>query len=228
MTAGLFVCDHVKPEYQNEFGDYPAMFARLFPSYDWILYDVCNGQFPENLAECDVYMATGSHHSVYEELDWITQLKKVIVQLYEQRKYFVGFCFGHQLIGEALGGKVGKSLNGWCIGVHNFDIIDSPNWMTPSKNDFNILMMCQDQILELPPNTKVIASNKMCPNAMISVGNHFLGIQGHPEFTKAYNRLLMNARVERMGKELVIAGIESLAIEVDQQLIRDWVRSFLK
>ena len=227
MKAGLFVCDHVKQEYKDEFGDYPDMIASLFPEMEWMLYDVCNGHFPENFDECDVYMATGSSHSVYEELDWIVQLKKVIVQLYEQQKCFVGFCFGHQLIGEALGGKVGKSPNGWCVGIHNFDVVDSREWMIPTMEDFNVLMMCQDQILELPKDTTVIASNRLCPTAMISIGNHFLGIQGHPEFSKAYNQVLMEARVDRMGQELVNIGIESLESGVNQQVIRDWVLKFI-
>ena len=121
MKAGLFVCDHVQLKYQNLFGDYPDMFAQLLPEFEFQFYDVYNGQFPESLDECDLYMATGSSHSVYENLDWIIKLKKVIRDIYDQNKIFIGFCFGHQLIGEALGGKVAKSPNGWCVGVHEFE-----------------------------------------------------------------------------------------------------------
>ena len=141
MQVGLFICDHVKPQYRDQFGDYPDMFMRLFPGFDFKLYDVCSGQFPERLDECDLYMATGSSHSVYEDIDWIHQLKEVIREIYKQQKYFIGFCFGHQLMGEALGGKVEKSEKGWCVGVHEFKIQKQV-----LKNDKDLLLTKIQQI----------------------------------------------------------------------------------
>ncbi len=228
MKAGLFVCDHVKADYQAEFGDYPDMFAHLFPDFEWELYDVYNGHFPENLEECDVYMATGSLHSVYEDLDWIIRLKSIIREIYEQKKYFIGFCFGHQLIGEALGGKVRKSPNGWCIGVHEFKIEKQKKWMRPSSDSINILMMCQDQILELPENSTILGGNEKCPVGIIQVGETMLGIQGHPEFSKEYDKFLMVNRVDRMGRALVDEALLSLEKEVNVDTMRDWFIRFLE
>ena len=228
MKAGLFVCDHVRQEDQAQFGDYPDMFADLFPEFEWVLYDAYNGQFPDNLDECDVYMATGSAHSVYEDIDWIHQLKKVIAELYEQQKIFVGFCFGHQLIGAALGGKVKKSPNGWCVGVHEFEIIKHESWMTPESDQVNLLMMCQDQIVDLPANTKVLGSAKICPNGIIQVGQTFLGIQGHPEYSAAYDQLLMENRVGRMGEEIVEAGIKSFEKPIHVEIVKEWMLQFIE
>lgn len=227
MKAGLFVCDHVQLKYQNQFGDYPDMFARLFPEFEFILYDVYNGHFPKNLTECDLYMATGSSHSAYEDLYWINTMKQLIRDIYDQDRYFIGFCFGHQLIGEALGGKVEKSPNGWCIGVHEFDVPEQKEWMQPPQQSVNLLMMCQDQIIQLPKNATVLAGNKKCPTGMIQVGQKILGIQAHPEFSKEYDQILMENRIVRMGHELVKQGIESLEKPVHQKLIHDWVLHFL-
>ncbi|MFT5169340.1 MAG: GMP synthase-like glutamine amidotransferase [Saprospiraceae bacterium] len=227
MKAGLFVCDHVQLEYQPQFGDYPDMFARLFPEFEFILYDVYNGHFPESIEECDLYMTTGSSHSVYEDLHWINQLKQVIRDIHDQDKYFIGFCFGHQLIGEALGGKVKKSPNGWCIGVHEFEMVEQKEWMKPPQSQFNLLMMCQDQIIQLPENALVLAGNKKCPIGMIQMGQKILGIQAHPEYSKAYDQTLMENRINRMGQEVVKQGIESLENPVHQNLIHDWVINFI-
>lgn len=227
MKAGLLVCDHVKAEYQGQFGDYPEMFARLFPTFEWVLYDVYNGHFPQDLDDCDVYMATGSKHSVYEDLAWIVQLKQLIAQLYQQEKYFVGYCFGHQLIGASLGGKVGKSPNGWCVGVHQFEICVHEKWMVPDRKEVNLLMMCQDQILQLPHSAIVLAKSEMCPAAIIRVGKHFLGIQAHPEFSKEYDEMLMETRMNKMGDKVAERGIQSLGMSIHPDVLHQWIVQFL-
>lgn len=227
MKAGLLVCDHVNVAYQAKFGDYTDMFVQLFPDFDWQFYDVTESEFPEDVDECEVYFATGSRHSVYEDIPWIEQLKTFVQQLYQHQKYFIGFCFGHQLLGAALGGQVAKSPQGWCVGVHHFSIKNTQNWMLPPSKAINLLMMCQDQILVLPPHTTLLAGSSSCPHAMIQVGATMLGIQAHPEFTKAYDHLLMETRVDRIGKEVVDAGIESLSLPLSTFLIQKWVLSFL-
>ncbi len=221
------MCDHVNKEYRKEYGDYSDMFAKLFPEFEWMIYDVYNGEFPTNYDECDVYFATGSKHSVYDDIDWIQGLKKVIKGLYNEKKYFIGFCFGHQLIGESLGGKVEKSPNGWCVGVHDFKVYEREPWITPFQEDFSLLMMCQDQILTLPVNTKVIAGSEMCPFAMIKVGETFLGIQSHPEFSKSYDGLLMKTRMNRMGDDVANAGLKSLLKDIHTKVIRSWILKFI-
>jgi len=227
MRAGLLVCDHVKDEYQKEFGDYPDMFAALLPELEWTLYDVVNGIFPKDLDECDVYMATGSKHSVYEPLAWIKELKELVRSIYRSQKYFIGFCFGHQLIGESLGGRVAKSPNGWCVGVHSFDIWHQKSWMSPAIKNLSLLMMCQDQIIDLPTDSKILGGNDMCPVGLIQVGDRVLGIQAHPEFTKAYDLMLMETRMNRMGDDVAAKGIESLSVDIHPEVIRSWILRFL-
>jgi GMP synthase-like glutamine amidotransferase len=227
MKAGLFICDHVDESLRATYGDYPDMFASLFPELDWTGYDVVNGEFPKELDECDVYFATGSRRSVYEPEPWIDKVKAVIRQLATMDKFFVGVCFGHQLLGEALGGKVQKSPNGWCVGVHSFDIIKKMDWMQPFQQNVNLLMMCQDQVMELPPDSIVLASSEKCPVGIFQVGSTMLGIQAHPEYAKAWDRYLMESRVDRMGSEIVEAGINSLELEVHRSTIRSWVLNFL-
>lgn len=222
------MCDHVPDVYQATFGDYADMFVNLFPELDWTFYDVCNGQFPQDLTACDVYFATGSRYSVYDDHDWIKELKATVRIIAQLNKYLVGFCFGHQLIGAALGGKVAKSPYGWRVGVHKFQVSATQKWMQPFQNPFQVLMMCQDQILGLPDNAVVLASHPKCPVGMIQVGEKILGIQGHPEFSKAYDRVLIENRVAIMGADVVEAGLKSLEQDVHQKALRAWVLRFLK
>ena len=134
MRIGLLICDKVRPEYLKEFGDYPEMFQALFPSYEFVNFYVYEGNFPKRVTDCEVYMATGSAHSVYEDLDWIKQTKAFIKKIYKSDRYFIGFCFGHQLMAEALGGKVAKAPVGWCVGMHKFQVYHIKHWMRPAKS----------------------------------------------------------------------------------------------
>ena len=228
MKAGLFECDHVDSQYRKEFGDYSDMFAQLFPELEWTLYDVCNGQFPKDLNECDVYFATGSHRSVYENEEWIIRTKETIRQIAVLDKYFVGFCFGHQLLGEAMGGRVSKSSNGWCIGVHEFEVLKRAGWMQPFQTNINLLMMCQDQVVQLPQGSVVFSGNGKCPVGIFQVGEKLLGIQAHPEFSKTYDQILMEKRKHLIGEATVVEGLESLEKEVHRDVIRNWVLHFIK
>ncbi len=228
MKAGLLICDHVDPAHQPRFGDYPNMFEQLFPDFQWQLYDAINGHFPKSLDDCQVYFATGSRHSAYEELEWIGRLKGVIRELYKRQKYFIGFCFGHQVLAEALGGRVEKSAGGWCVGVHGLEVYERKGWMQPFRPEMNLLMMCQDQVSRLPEGATLLAGNDRCPVGMFQFGNTMLGIQAHPEFSKEYDRLLMENRVERIGEDEVEEGVASLAKAVDRNMVMDWVVRFVR
>ena len=196
-------------------------------SANWVIYDAINNELPDKLSDCDVYMATGSKHSVYEDQPWINALKELLRSIYASNIRFVGFCFGHQLIGEALGGKVKKAPGGWCVGVHNFKVTNKTEWMNPERDRLGLLMMCQDQVINLPKNAQVLASSDNCPNAMFTVGQNMLGIQAHPEFTKDYNQLLMETRMNKMGDEVALLGIQSLGNAIDPEVVRSWILHFI-
>lgn len=230
LKVGLLECDHVRDELRHIAGDYremfPALFSQVAMEWDFVFYDVCNGHFPASPEECDLYICTGSKSSVYDEDDWIQQLKAFVVDIYNSGKSFIGVCFGHQILGEALGGKVEKSAVGWCVGVHRFQLVTRENWMQPFADAFNLLMMCQDQVIQLPPDATLLAETSDCPHAMFRVGDRMLGIQAHPEFPKAYDQALMELRVERIGENKVELGIASLELPTQEIMFAHWIKNF--
>lgn len=227
MKVGLLLCDHVRPEFREEFEDYPAIFQRVWPSFDFEVFAVCDGQFPASVDICDAYISTGSSFSVYEELDWIIQLQQFIRDIHQSEKYYLGVCFGHQLLAEALGGQVKKAQSGWSIGVQTFTISQEEAWMEPFQSSLNLLMMCQDQVHVLPPNATVLASTPVCPVGIFRVGDRMLGVQAHPEFSKAYDKILMETRIDRMGAETVAKAIETLSLPLDATRFIQWTVRFL-
>lgn len=227
MKIGLLECDHVLPELRHIAGDYRDMFLDFLPGPEWAFFDVCNGQFPSATDDCDAYLCTGSKFSVYDEVDWILELKAFVRRIAESDKKFVGVCFGHQMLGEALGGKVQKAASGWNVGVHSFEILRPASWMSPFQPRLNLMMMCQDQVVELPPGSTVLARTAHCPVGMFQVGPNMLGVQGHPEFPKTYEAALLEMRRERIGGEKVDAALASLDLPLDTAVVAEWARQFL-
>lgn len=228
IKIGLLQCDQVAQIWQEAHGDYLQMFAAWLPGVHWERYDVTKGHFPASTGDCDAYLCTGSRHSVYDDLPWIRRLKELVQELDRQRLPFVGVCFGHQLLAEALGGKVAKAGVGWCVGLHTFRILHREPWMNPFQKQFSLLMSCQDQVVQLPADSTVLAETADCPVSMYQVGKHMLGIQAHPEFSKAYAGVLMESRRERIGEQKVKTALQSLQGEADSMLLAAWVQGFLR
>lgn len=226
--VGLLLCDHITPQYQYIASSYTELFNAVYPSFDLEVFVVCNGVFPESVNTCDAYVCTGSHRSVYEQEGWILRLKDFVREIYVHQKKYIGHCFGHQLLAEALGGKVEKATIGWCVGLHTFEVVKREPWMLPSQMSFNVLMLCEDQVQKLPPNSTILASSMDCPIGMFRVGTNMLGIQGHPEFTKEFDRAVVEDRREKIGGEKVKKALESLALEMDRGLLINWLEAFLE
>lgn len=224
---GLLLCDEVKEKYKSEHGEYSEMFRKLLPDREFRDYHCFAGEIPDSPEDCEIWMATGSLLSVYDDIPWIKELLGFVKRIYFSQSKYIGLCFGHQLLGEALGGKVEKAKNGWCVGVHSFDVIQNPKWMKPPSARYNIPMMCQDQVVRLPDNSTVHASNGHCEVGIFSVGDNMLGIQGHPEFSKEYDRALFEDRVECIGQEKVDLALESLGQDVNQDLLVEWIEGFI-
>ena len=233
LKIGLLICGHVRNDFQKILG---GDYRDVFPAYlgragaaDWAFsfYDVCQGQFPENIHECDAYICSGSTASVYDPDPWIETLKAFVRSLWEAQKPFVGVCFGHQMLAEALGGRVQKSAQGWCVGVHEMRILETQPWMIPPQAQFNLLMMCQDQVQVLPADAVHLATTSACPVAMFKVGETMLGLQAHPEFNKPYNQALMHDRVARMGQKTVEIGLHSLRKPTHETTVGQWIVAFV-
>jgi len=232
MKIGLLECDHILARFRHIAGDYREMFAVLFnrhaPRISLRPFDVCNGEFPSSLDICDAYLTTGSRFSAYDDVDWIHVLKNFVRRIHEAKKPFVGVCFGHQIMAEALGGKVARAEVGWGVGVRGVEVIKPEPWMRPEQSSCGLQYMHQDQVERLPEDGVVIGRSDHCPVAMFRAGDSMLGIQAHPEFPKAYSEALLLDRIERIGGERVKVALASLDQPTDESVVAKWIVEFLE
>lgn len=236
MKLGVLLCDDVRPELQPKHGNYPAMFSNLFaqvdPTISLQFYRVIDGQYPQSLSECDGYMTSGSRYSVYDQSRWINILQTFVHQLYFQHIPLVGICFGHQMIAQALAGEVSRSDKGWGIGAAtttiDIPLNQQPPWLTEPPANISLLVSHQDQVIRPPENTTKLAGSLFCPISMMQVGEHFLGIQGHPEFTPAYLYDLLKLRKSIYPESTYQSALASLEQPTNHLEVTQWIIQFFR
>lgn len=230
MNVAIIQCDSVLSEFVPEFGTYTDMIKRMLDSavasISYQVFDAQQVEYPDNLDAYDFFITTGSKADAYGESPWIKQLIRFVQRLDEAKKKLIGICFGHQIIALARHGSVERSARGWGVGVAGNRVVAHPQWMKERKNNLNMLVSHQDQITRLADDALVIASSDFCPFFMVQWEQHFLGVQGHPEWLAGYSRALINHRRHMLGDQRTDAGLESLHIAPDNALFARWITDF--
>lgn len=179
MKIGILQTGHAPDELKGASGDYDQMFRNLLGGrgFDFATFAVVDGQFPAAADACDGWLITGSRHGAYEDHAWIPPLESLIRDIKARGLPLIGVCFGHQIIAQALGGKVEKFPGGWAVGPTDYRIGDR----TVTLNAWH-----QDQVTCRPEGAEVLGSNEFCENAVLAYGDSIWTVQPHPEFQSAF------------------------------------------
>ncbi|MGK2950467.1 MAG: glutamine amidotransferase-related protein [Acidimicrobiales bacterium] len=227
LRIGVLEADHVGERYRHIAGGYGDMFRAMIvaadPTVEIEVHDVIHGPLPADPRQCDAWMITGSAASVYDPAPWIEALSDLVRALHDASVPTVGICFGHQLLAQALGGRTERAATGWGVGALPMDITAAEPWMTPPLTTATLLYSHQDQVTELPPGARLLATAAHCPVAMFAIGDDLVGIQAHPEFGSAYLRALLEDRVDPIGEAETAAAIASLDQERDDAAVARWL-----
>ena len=232
MNICILENDDLAPEIASTYTGYANMFERLFReagASDW-KFDVFytpDMEYPASFDSYDAILLTGSKADSFSDEAWVVELRRHVTQLLEQKKKLLGICFGHQLIALCLGAKVGRAPQGWGVGRMSYDWHAADLPLAPEANKLALLVSHQDQVLELPENAALLASNAHCPVAGYAVGAEVFCVQGHPEFVTDYSAFLMEKRRETLGEDLYGAGLKSLSYGHDGLAVARMMMAFV-
>jgi GMP synthase-like glutamine amidotransferase len=86
-------------------------------------FDVVSAQEYPNIEDVDGILITGSKYNSFDNDPWIVKLVGFTQEVLRQRRVrLIGVCFGHQIIGRAMGVKVDRSDKGWETSVTAIDL----------------------------------------------------------------------------------------------------------
>jgi GMP synthase (glutamine-hydrolysing) len=222
MRIGILQTGHAPDEILPTTGDVAPHFERLLAGngFTFATYSVIDMVFPGTITECDGWLITGSKHGAYEDIDFIAPLEALIRDVYAADIPLVGICFGHQIIAQALGGKVEKFAGGWAVGRTTYDW----NGESVALNAWH-----QDQVTQLPSDATVYASNEFCAHAALVYGTRVFTTQPHPEYGAAFIGGLLDYRgVGVVPDDQLNAARATLHDPVDSARLGTQIAQFFK
>ncbi|MEL7117636.1 MAG: type 1 glutamine amidotransferase, partial [Pseudomonadota bacterium] len=168
MHIGILQTGHVADALIPAHGDYDQIFMTFLAGrgLTFSAYPVVDGVFPDGITAADGWLVTGSKHGAYEDHAWIPPLEAFIREAHAAHVPMVGICFGHQIIAQALGGRVEKYSGGWAVGPVDYDV---EGFGALSLNAWH-----QDQVTELPDDARPIGTNDFCRYPALAYGDHIL------------------------------------------------------
>lgn len=236
MKIGILLVGRASEDLVEKYGTYAEMLIALINSegqtFEFKTFNILDSVFPENHSVCDGWIVTGSPHGVYEDHPWIPTVSQLINDIYNANMPIFGVCFGHQLIAQALGGRVEKSIKGWGLGLHTYEINNKADYMGNLSEEVTLNICHQDQVLEVPEGATIYARSQFCENAGFYIKDKVLTMQAHPEFLVDFIKALLNARRDiTIPKEFVdpaLVKLNSYPDTVQSNQFAETIRKFFQ
>ncbi|KAA3659255.1 MAG: glutamine amidotransferase [Calditrichaeota bacterium] len=177
-------------------------YSELYPQHgdfdDWLMAGtglseeevtvvaVYQNEILPDAGECAAAILSGSHAMVTDKTTWMENLAEWIRGAVVKNRPLLGVCFGHQMLGYALGGKVGFNPNGLEFGTREIRLAGTTSgdrMFAGFPATFKAHLSHAQALVDLPPGSVRLASSTLDPNQAFRFGETTWGVQFHPEYT---------------------------------------------
>jgi len=176
---------------------------------DLVEFDVTAGDHPDH-TDFDGVVVTGSRSSVYWDEAWIPPLVDYVAEAADAGCPVLGVCYGHQVLAEALGGRV-AGMDGFEIGYNEIRRTRDDPLFDGIGDSFTAFTTHGDAVVELPPSATLLAENDRGVHAFRD--GHCWGVQFHPEYDVETAREVTDGKRDRVGDARVDAVLAEITPE---------------
>jgi len=176
---------------------------------DLVEFSASDGRLPDH-TEFDGVVVTGSRSSVYWDEEWIPPLIDYVAEAAAAGLPVLGVCYGHQVVAEALGGRV-AGMDEFEIGYNEVRHRGDDELFAGIDETFTVFTTHGDAVVELPPSATLLAENDHGIHAFRD--GHCWGVQFHPEYDIETARDVTEGKRERLGDARVDAVLSEITPE---------------
>lgn len=154
-------------------------------------------------------IVTGSPARLATRDEWMQKTEQALREAHAVGTPILGICFGHQLLGSALGGQVLDNPRGREIGTVRLERRGTDPLFDQLKSEPVVVMTHLDSVVRAPDEAEVLGSTALDRHAILRFSKTTWGVQFHPEMDAEIVGDYLSARR---------ADIESEGLDVDQIL----------
>lgn len=162
-------------------------------------------QYPEP-DEVAGIIVSGSPAHVATRDSWIQETEAALRKAHTAGTPILGICFGHQLLGSALGGQVFDNPRGREIGMVALSRTLPDPLFDSVRSEPVVVMTHLDSVIEKPAGSEVLATTTLDHHAALRFSDTTWGVQFHPE---------MDAEIIGYYLEARRGDIEAEGLDVD-------------
>lgn len=198
---------------RTEVGDYDRWFQVALGGEGLARFDIVRpyaGQaLPRDVRAYDAVLMTGSPLSATRPEPWMRAAGDYLLDAAEKRVPVLGVCFGHQVLGMALGVDVVRNPAGREIGTVEValtaDGLEDPLFDgVPARLPTQTTH--EDIVPEVPRGARLLAGNEASAVQALAMGRYLRGVQFHPELSAEGVKSVIRSREEKIDREGEAAG----------------------